>query len=184
MFISSAYAQSFGGGGAGGLLDAAPQFLMMLAIGAVFYFLLIRPQQKKVKEHRSMVEALRRGDKVVTNGGIIGVVSKVSNEREVILEISDGVRVRAMRAMIAEVMARTEPAAGGAKEIAKSDEEGAYYKVLGLTASADAAAIEAAFAAKLDEPGVAEAYETLKDPIKRRLYDRLGHDEYVRAAKA
>ncbi len=108
--ISPAYAQMFGGGsgGAGGfdLVQLAPLALIFV----VFYFLIIRPQQKKAKDHKAMVEALRRGDKIVTSGGLIGTVAKVLNEREITLEIADGVRVRVMRGMIAEVMARTEPA--------------------------------------------------------------------------
>ena len=120
--ISPAYAQMFGGGGGGGfdLVQLAPLALIFV----VFYFLIIRPQQKKAKDHKSMIEALRRGDKVVTSGGLIGTVAKVLNEREVSLEIADGVRVRAMRSMIAEVMARTEPAGEGKaeKEKEKQDE--------------------------------------------------------------
>ena len=125
--ISPAYAQLFGGGGggAGGGFDLV-QLAPLALIFVVFYFLIIRPQQKKAKDHKAMIEALRRGDKVVTSGGLIGTVAKVLNEREVSLEIADGVRVRAMRSMIAEVMARTEPAGEGKadkdKEKEKEDE--------------------------------------------------------------
>ena len=116
--ISPAYAQALGGGSGGfDLVQLAPLALIFV----VFYFLIIRPQQKKAKDHKSMVEALRRGDKVVTSGGLIGTVAKVLNEREVALEIADGVRVRALRSMIAEVMARTEPAEKE-KEKDKEDE--------------------------------------------------------------
>lgn len=119
--ISPAYAQMFGGGGGGGfdLVQLAPLALIFV----VFYFLIIRPQQKKAKDHKSMIEALRRGDKVVTSGGLIGTVAKVLNEREVSLEIADGVRVRAMRSMIAEVMARTEPAGEGKADKDKDKEK-------------------------------------------------------------
>ena len=76
------------------------------------YFFLIRPQQKKMKEHRAMVEALRRGDQVITQGGIIGKISKVKDgEGEVEVEIADGVKVRVMRATIAQVVSKTEPVA-------------------------------------------------------------------------
>ena len=119
--ISPAYAQALGGGGGGfDLVQLAPLALIFV----VFYFLIIRPQQKKAKDHKAMVEALRRGDKIVTSGGLIGTVAKVLNEREVALEIADGVRVRVMRSMIAEVMARTEPAGESKadKEKEKEDE--------------------------------------------------------------
>jgi preprotein translocase subunit YajC len=179
--ISPAYAQGLGGGGGFDLVQLAPLVLIFV----VFYFLIIRPQQKKVKEHKSMVDALRGGDRVVTTGGIVGTVTKVTNDRELTLEIAEGVRVRAMRGMIAEVMARTEPAADGkaekTKEPAKS--ENSYYKLLGIGEKADTAAIEAAYSAKASDPAAIEAYETLKDPTKRRLYDKLGHDEYVSLAK-
>ena len=118
--ISPAYAQMFGGGGAGGGFDLV-QLAPLALIFVVFYFLIIRPQQKKAKDHKAMVEALRRGDKVVTSGGLIGTVAKVVTEREIMLEIADGVRVRVMRGMIAEVTARTEPAGEGKGE--KSDKE-------------------------------------------------------------
>ena len=84
--------------------------LPLVLIFVVFYFLLIRPQQKKVKEHREMLDKLRRGDRVVTNGGIIGKIMKVVNETELDLEIADGVRVRVMRSMISSLYARTEDA--------------------------------------------------------------------------
>lgn len=106
MFISPAFAQDAGflGGGFGGLGGVLPLILIFV----VFYFLLIRPQQKKVKEHRSMLDALRRGDKIVTNGGIIGQITKVVSENELDLEIADGIRIRVMRSMISSVYARTE----------------------------------------------------------------------------
>ena len=121
--ISPAYAQALGGGGGGfDLVQLAPLALIFV----VFYFLIIRPQQKKAKDHKAMIEAVRRGDKIVTSGGLIGTVAKVLNEREVAVEIADGVRVRVMRGMIAEVMARTEPAGEGKadkdKEKEKEDE--------------------------------------------------------------
>src|SRR5688572_4842776 len=105
MFVSPAYAQT--GGGAGGFDLVA--LLPLVLIFVVFYFLIIRPQQKKMKDHKALVEGLRRGDRVVTSGGIIGTVAKVTGDREIAIEIADGVRVRAMRGMIAEVLARTEP---------------------------------------------------------------------------
>ena len=104
MFISPAFAQN---GAAGG--DTLISLLPLVLIFVVFYFLLIRPQQKKVKQHRAMVEAVRRGDRVVTNGGLIGTVTKVVNDNEVQVQIADGVRVRVMRQMIQDVLAKTEP---------------------------------------------------------------------------
>lgn len=83
-------------------------FLPIILIFGIFYFLLIRPQQKKVREHQAMLAAIRRGDKVVTNGGIIGTVTKLTSDKELQIEIADGVRVRILRSMIAEVLAKTE----------------------------------------------------------------------------
>jgi preprotein translocase subunit YajC len=74
------------------------------------YFLLIRPQQKKVKEHAAMVAALRRGDQVVTQGGIIGKVAKVKEDGELEVEIAEGVKVRVVQSTIATVVSKTEPA--------------------------------------------------------------------------
>ncbi|GIX15006.1 MAG: preprotein translocase subunit YajC [Paracoccaceae bacterium] len=82
-----------------------------ILIFVIMYFLLIRPQQKKIKEHKAMIEALRRGDQVVTQGGLIGKVSKVRDDNELELEIAEGVRVRVARQMIAQVLSKTEPAA-------------------------------------------------------------------------
>jgi preprotein translocase subunit YajC len=180
FLISPAYAQSLGGGGGGfDLVQLAPLVLIFV----VFYFLIIRPQQKKVKDHKAMVDNLRRGDRVVTSGGIVGTVTKVTDDRELTLEIAEGVRVRVMRGMISEVMARTEPAGakGEKKEVVKS--EGAYYKALGLSENAGTAEVEAAYAGKAGDAAATEAYETLKDPTKRKLYNKLGHDEYVAMVK-
>ncbi|WP_431856494.1 preprotein translocase subunit YajC [Azospirillum sp.] len=109
MFVSTAYAQTAGGAGGG---DMLVQFAPLILIFVVFYFLLIRPQQKKQKEHRAMLDSIRRGDRVVTGGGIIGTVSKVDND-ELQVEIAEGVKVRCMRGTINLVLARTEPAKGG-----------------------------------------------------------------------
>jgi preprotein translocase subunit YajC len=184
FLISPAHAQGLLGGGGGGgfdLIQLAPLGLIFV----VFYFLIIRPQQKKVKDHKAMVDNLRRGDRVVTTGGIVGTVVKVTNERELSLEISDGVRVRVMRGMISEVMARTEPAADGKGEKKKDSKPSTptYYEALGVGENATQAEIDAAAAAKPGEAAAAEAYETLKDPTKRKLYDKLGHDEYVGMVK-
>ena len=107
MFASPAFAQAAGTGGAGG---AFLQFLPLILIFAIMYFLLIRPQQKKVKEHQAMVAALRRGDQVVTQGGLIGKVTKVKDDTEVEVELAEGVKVRVVRNTVAQVMSKTEPA--------------------------------------------------------------------------
>jgi len=95
-------------------MEAIGQFLPLILIFAIMYFLLIRPQQKKVKQHQNMVSALRRGDQVVTQGGVIAKVSKVKDDNEVELEIADGVKVRVVKTTIAQVLNKTEPAAADA----------------------------------------------------------------------
>ena len=106
MFATPAYAQA-----AGGAAGAFTSFIPLILIFAIMYFLLIRPQQKKLKEHKGMVAALRRGDQVLTQGGIIGKVSKVKDDGELEVEIAEGVKVRVLRHTIAQVLSKTEPAA-------------------------------------------------------------------------
>jgi len=84
-------------------------FIPLILIFAIMYFLLIRPQQKKVKEHQNMVAALRRGDQVVTQGGLIGKVTKVKEENEIEVEVAEGVKVRVVQNTIAQVLSKTEP---------------------------------------------------------------------------
>ncbi len=108
MFVNAAYAQT---AGAAGGASAIAQFVPLILIFGIMYFLLIRPQQKKMKDHRTMVEALRRGDQIVTGGGIVGKVSKVRDDGEVEVEIAEGVRVRVIRSTITQVLNKTEPAA-------------------------------------------------------------------------
>lgn len=91
---------------------ALAQFLPLILIFAIMYFLIIRPQQKKLKEHQAMVSALRRGDVVVTQGGLIGKVVKVKDDNEIELELGEGVKVRAVQNTIAQVVSKTEPAKG------------------------------------------------------------------------
>lgn len=83
--------------------------LPFILIFVVFYFLLIRPQQKRMKEHQEMVSALRRGDTIVTAGGIIGKVTKVVDDHEIQAEISEGVKIRVVRGTISEVRTKGEP---------------------------------------------------------------------------
>jgi len=91
-------------------MQGIESLIPLILIFAIMYFLLIRPQQKKLKEHQAMVEALRRGDQVITQGGIVGKVTKVKDEGEVEVEIASGVSVRVVRSSIATVLNKTEPA--------------------------------------------------------------------------
>ncbi len=106
MFISEAFAQ----GAAASQPSMIETLMPFVLIFIVFYFLLIRPQQKRAKEHKVMVEGLKRGDKVITSGGIIAKVSKVVNENEVEVEIARDVKVKVVRSTISQVMDKTEPA--------------------------------------------------------------------------
>jgi preprotein translocase subunit YajC len=92
-------------------MEAFAQFVPLILIFVIMYFLLIRPQQKKVKEHQAMVAALRRGDEVVTQGGLIGKITKVKDDTEIEVELASGVKVRVVRPTIAQVRSKTEPAA-------------------------------------------------------------------------
>lgn len=108
MFISPAYAQAGGAGGG----DFLIQLLPLVLIFVVFWFFLIRPQQKKMKDHREMVAALRRGDQVVTGGGLIGRVTKVIDDNTCQVELTEGVRVKVVRSTITDVLSRGEPVKG------------------------------------------------------------------------
>lgn len=115
MFISEAYAQAAGASPGGA--DMLASFLPLILIFVVFWFLMIRPQQKRMKEHRALVASLKKNDKVVTNGGILGIVTKaVDGENDVEVEIAPSVRVRVVRSAVAEVTNRTLPAKGAKAE--------------------------------------------------------------------
>lgn len=108
MFATPAYAQAAAGGAPAGAAFA--QFIPLILIFAIMYFLMIRPQQKRVKQHKEMVAALKKGDQVVTQGGIIGKVASVRDE-ELEVEIASGVKVRVVRGTVSQVLSRTEPVA-------------------------------------------------------------------------
>ncbi|HVY58995.1 MAG TPA: preprotein translocase subunit YajC [Xanthobacteraceae bacterium] len=105
MLITPAYAQGAPAGGS----DMFLQLLPFVLIFVIMYFLILRPQQRRVKQHQEMVKNVRRGDTVVTSGGLVGKVTKVVDDDQIEVEISDGVRVRQMRSMVAEVRAKGEP---------------------------------------------------------------------------
>lgn len=107
MLISPAYAQAGGGPAGFDMISLMP----LLLIFVVFYFLLIRPQQKKMKTHRDMIGALKRGDKVLTSGGIIGTIVKVEDDATLLVEIAKEVRVRVARSTISDIVAKPQPAA-------------------------------------------------------------------------
>jgi preprotein translocase subunit YajC len=110
MFISTAFAQGSLFGGAGG--DSGNMMMSLLPFALIFvimYFLILRPQQKRVKQHAELVKNVRRGDTVITNGGLVGRVTKVVDDSEIEIEIADDVRIRQVRSMIAEVRAKGEP---------------------------------------------------------------------------
>lgn len=108
MFITPAFAQD-----ATTAMGANENFIISLlpfvAIFVIMYFLILRPQQKRVKSHREMIKNVRRGDTIVTSGGLVAKVSKVVDDGEVEAEIAEGVRVRIVRGMIQDVRSKTEP---------------------------------------------------------------------------
>ncbi len=105
MFVTPAYAQAGAPGGA----DMLVQFLPFVLIFVVMYFLIIRPQRLKAKRHQEMIANVRRGDTIVTSGGLIGKVAKVVDESEIQIDLAENVRVRLARGMIAEVRTKGEP---------------------------------------------------------------------------
>ncbi len=107
MFVTPAFAQA--GGAAPGGADMILQFLPFILIFVIMYFLIIRPQRTKAKAHQEMVANLRRGDTVVTSGGLIGKVAKVVDEGELQVDLAENVRVRMTRGAITEVRSRGEP---------------------------------------------------------------------------
>jgi preprotein translocase subunit YajC len=118
MFISQAWAQGAGGGGG----DFLVQLFPLILIFVVFYFLLIRPQQAKVRAQREMLAGVKRGDRVVTGGGIIGLVTKVISDNEVQVELAEGVRVRIIKQTITDILTRGE-SVRGPKESSEEDDK-------------------------------------------------------------
>jgi preprotein translocase subunit YajC len=106
MFITPAFAQGAPAAGGSDLLLSLMPFVLIFII---MYFLILRPQQKRVKMHQEMIKNLRRGDTVVTGGGLIGKITKVVDDQEIEIQIADGFRVRQMRSMVQEVRAKGEP---------------------------------------------------------------------------
>ena len=104
MLISPAFAQS------GGLAEGGFGLLPIVFVMVIFYFLLIRPQQKRAKQHKEMLGAMRRGDKIVTSGGLVGTVIKVTDDSDTVdVEIAKDVKVQIVRAMVADIKGKTEP---------------------------------------------------------------------------
>lgn len=113
MLISTAFAQEGAAGApAGGMIE---MFLPLILIFGVFYFLLIRPQQKRQKEHQAKLGGARRGDKVVLGGGMMGTVTKVVDDAELQVKIAEGVEVRVLKSTLMDVVSKTEPAKDDAK---------------------------------------------------------------------
>ncbi|TAK50096.1 MAG: preprotein translocase subunit YajC [Xanthobacteraceae bacterium] len=106
MFTTPAFAQATGGDANSMLMSLLPFVLIFV----IMYFLILRPQQKRTKDHQDLVKNLRRGDTVITSGGLVGKVTKVVDEDQIEIEIADGIRIRHMRQMISTVRAKGEPA--------------------------------------------------------------------------
>ena len=106
MLISPAFAQASSPLGGDNMLMSLLPFILIFVI---MYFLILRPQQKRAKQHQEMVKNVRRGDTVITSGGLIGKVTKVIDDEQIEVELADEVRVRQMRSMVADVRARGEP---------------------------------------------------------------------------
>jgi len=106
MFVTPAYAQAAGGAGAGDILTSLAPIIILIVI---FWFLIFRPQQKRAKEHQAMLAAIRRGDTIVTSGGIVGKVTKVTEGDDLEVEIAQGTKVKVVRTMVTDVRSKPEP---------------------------------------------------------------------------
>ncbi|MBO9628699.1 MAG: preprotein translocase subunit YajC [Shinella sp.] len=109
MFITEAFAQTAAPGGAAGGADILMSILPFLLIFVVMYFLIIRPQRANMKRREELLKNIRRGDQVVTGGGIVGKVTKVVDDSELEVEIAEGTKVRVVRSGISEVRVKGEP---------------------------------------------------------------------------
>ena len=126
MFVSQAYAQGAGGTGS----DLFAMLVPLIMIMGVFWFLLIRPQQKRAKEHQALLQGIRRGDVVATSGGVIGKVARVLDDNEVLLEVADNVRMRFQKQAISEVRAKGEPVAAEADETVQQKRKATAKKMV------------------------------------------------------
>lgn len=106
MFITAAHAQS---GGIAGAPDMLMSVLPFILIFVIMYFLIIRPQRTQMKKRTEMLKNIRRGDQIITGGGLLGKVTKVIDDNELEIEIGDGLKVKALRSMISDVRSKTEP---------------------------------------------------------------------------
>jgi preprotein translocase subunit YajC len=102
--ISPAFAQGLGGG-----TEMITSLLPFILIFVIMYFLILRPQQRRVKQHQEMVKNVRRGDTVITSGGLVAKVTKVIDDDKIEIEVADGVRAVQMRSMVSDVRAKGEP---------------------------------------------------------------------------
>jgi preprotein translocase subunit YajC len=109
MFVTPAYAQAAGAAGTGGIGDIFIQLMPILLLVVIFWFLIFRPQQKRLKAQQAMLSAIRRGDTVVTTGGIVGKVTKAVDGEDLEVEIASGVKVKIVRGMVADVRSKAEP---------------------------------------------------------------------------
>lgn len=106
MFVTPAYAQ---GAGAPSGMDFISSFIPIILLIAIFWFLIFRPQQKRMKTHQAMLAAVKRGDTIVTNGGVVGKVTKAVEGEDLEVEIATGVKIKVVRSMIADVRTKSEP---------------------------------------------------------------------------
>jgi len=113
MFITQAFAQTPAAGGAPGGMDLIIQFVPFIFVFAIMWFLMIRPQRQRAKQHQEMIKNVRRGDTIVMTGGLIGKINKVVDDSELLLEVGENVRVRVSRTAIADVRAKGEPVKEG-----------------------------------------------------------------------
>ena len=119
MLISPAFAQAAGASPGGGM----EMFLPFILIIVVFYFLLWRPQQKKVKQHKEMLSNLKRGDRIVTGGGIVGRIARIEGDDELIVEVAPEIRLRVVRSTVADLRSKGEPAAVAGEASGSGKEE-------------------------------------------------------------
>jgi preprotein translocase subunit YajC len=141
MLITPAFAQAAGSAG-----DANSMMMSLLPFALIFvimYFLILRPQQKKVKEHAEMVKNVRRGDTIITSGGLVGKVTKVIDDDTVEFEVADGIRARQMRQMITGVRAKGEPLNDNTEGKAKSGKQAKAKDAAEGKDASDAKAVEA-----------------------------------------